>query len=180
MAEPRGWSIGQRRLHWWTALLVATGFALAWIMVAVPLRDLLTKFLLYQAHKTLGLLVLALTLVRLALRARRGRPAFPTDLASWRRPAAASVQAILYALLVITPLLGYLTAATAPIQVPTLFLLLINVPHVVGPNPWWFAILRSVHQAFAITLVALAGGHAAAAFQHHRNGQPLLLAMWRG
>jgi len=146
----------------------------------VPLRDLLAKFLLYQAHKTLGILVLAFTVIRLALRARYGRPPLAASLARWRRPAATSAHAMLYALLIVTPLLGYLTAATAPIQVPTLFLLIINVPHVVGPNPWWFAILRPVHRAFAITLVVLAAGHAAAALQHHRNGQPVLLAMWRG
>ena len=58
MAE--AWRPTQRRLHWWTAGLVATGFAIAWIMVAVPLRDLLVKFLLFQLHKTIGLTVFAL------------------------------------------------------------------------------------------------------------------------
>ncbi|MGH7156253.1 MAG: cytochrome b/b6 domain-containing protein, partial [Acetobacteraceae bacterium] len=86
----------------------------------------------------------------------------------------------LYGLLVCTPVLGYLTAATAPVQVPTLFMLVVNVPHVVGPNPWWFSVLRPIHRTFAITLMVLAAGHAAMALQHHRRGHPLLLAMWRG
>jgi cytochrome b561 len=73
---PAGWSTAQRRLHWWTAALVGLGFVLGWVMVAVPLRALLAKFLLYQVHKTLGLLVLGLTAARLPVRLRRGRPAW--------------------------------------------------------------------------------------------------------
>src|SRR5512140_1451834 len=62
---PASWSPAQRWLHWLTAGLVLVGFGLGWWMVAVPFRALLLKFALYQAHKTIGLVVLALVLVRL-------------------------------------------------------------------------------------------------------------------
>ena len=175
-----GWTRAQRRLHWWTAALVACGFALGWIMVAVPLRDLLTKFLLFQLHKTLGLTVLGLAAVRLALRARRGRPAMEARLAEWERRAASLAHAMLYALLLAVPVLGYLTACTAPGGVPTLFLAVIPVPAIVGPNEAWFAVLRPVHRWAAVGLVALATGHALAALRHHRRGLPVLARMWRG
>lgn len=177
---PSGWSIAQRRLHWWTAALVGLGFVLGWVMVAVPLRALLAKFLLYQAHKTLGLLVLILTLARLPLRLRRGRPAWEPALPGWQRRAAAAMHLALYGLLLVVPLLGYLTAATAPAQVPTLFLGVIPVPHLVGTDPAWFALLRQVHRALAILLAALASAHALAALANHRRGQHGLAAMWRG
>jgi cytochrome b561 len=177
---PAGWSAAQRRLHWWTAALVALGFALGWVMVAVPLRALLAKFLLYQAHKTFGLLVLGLTLARLAVRLRRGRPAWDAALPAWQLRAAAWMHAALYVLLLAVPALGYLTAATAPAQVPTLFLGVIPVPHLVGTDPAWFAVLRQVHRALAILLVALAAAHALAALANHRRGHRGLVAMWRG
>ena len=179
-AEPRrGWSGVQRRLHWWIAALILAGFTLAWVMVAVPLRELLVKFLLYQAHKTIGLLVLALMLWRLVLRAWRGRPAWEGDLPAWQRGAAALMHAALYGLALLVPVLGYFVAATAPAQVPTLFLLVLKVPHVVAPDAAAFAVLRPIHRAAAILLVALAVGHAAMAVQHHRRGRATLRRMWR-
>jgi cytochrome b561 len=177
---PAQWSSAQRRLHWWTASLVGLGFVLGWVMVAVPLRVLLTKFLLYQAHKTLGLLVLMLTLARLPVRLRRGRPAWDAALPAWQRRAAARMHLALYGLLLVVPALGYLTAATAPAQVPTLFLGVIPVPHLVGTDLAWFAVLRQVHRALAILLVALATAHALAALANHLRGHRGLVAMWRG
>jgi cytochrome b561 len=174
------WSRAQRRLHWWTAALVSAGFVLAWIMVAVPLRDLLTKFLLYQLHKTFGLTVLALLAWRWALRARRGRPAPEAAMPRRERLAAALGQGALYALLLVVPVLGYLTACVAPGGIPTLFLAVIPIPSVTGPDPAWYAVLFQVHRWAAVALVVLAGGHALAAWRHHRRGRAVLLRMWRG
>lgn len=175
-----GWSRPQRRLHWSTAVLVVLGFVVAWVMVALPLSQLLLKFLLYQLHKTIGLLVLGLTLVRLPIRLLRGRPAWEADLPAWQQHAAGRVHLVLYVLLLVVPVLGYLTAATAPAQVPTLFLGVINVPHVVGVDPAAFAWLRPLHRALAILLIVLATGHAAVAVLHHRRGRRVLIGMWRG
>ncbi len=173
-----GWSRAQRRLHWWAAGLIVAGFALAWLMVAVPLDQLLAKFLLYQAHKTIGLLVLALLLWRLALRLRRGRPAWEAGLSSLQVRLAGGVHGALYVLMFVVPVLGYFVAATAPARVPTLFLLVVPVPHVVAPDAAAFAVLRAVHRAAAILLVALAAGHAAMAVRHHTQGRRVLARMW--
>lgn len=176
----QAWSRVQRRLHWGTAVLVVLGFLVAWVMVAVPLRDLLVKFLLYQAHKTLGLLVLLLTAARVLVRRRQGRPAWDGDLPGWQRRAASGMHLGLYALLLTVPVLGYFTAATAPAQVPTLFLLVIPIPHLVGVDPTAFAVLRPMHRALAILLVVLASAHALAAVANHLRGRRTLVAMWRG
>lgn len=132
-----------RHLHWWSAGLVVFGFALAWVMVALPLSQLLVKFLLYQVHKTVGITVFALAVVRLAM---------------VRRPRG--MRLILLALLLIVPILGYLTAATSVTGVPTLFLGFISIPHIVPPNALWCAILTAIHRALAVALILLAGWHA--------------------
>jgi cytochrome b561 len=177
MPAEAAWSPVQRRLHWWTAALVALAFPLGFLMVWVPLRDLLAKFLLYQVHKSIGLIVLLLVAARLLLRLTRGRPAWDALPAIQRRLAVA-MHALLYILLVVTPVLGYLVAATAPAQVPTLFLLLINVPHLLPTDPARYALLLPIHRAAAILLVVLACGHAAAAIDHHRRGRATLARMW--
>jgi cytochrome b561 len=179
-AEQAGWSRTRRRLHWITAALVAAGFVLGLVMKQAAPDDLLTLFLMFQLHKSIGIAVIALTVWRLMVRALRGRPPWEADLPEWQRRAAALVHTALYALLVLVPVLGYLSAASAPTRVPTLFLLVIPIPHIVGADPGLFAVVSRLHLALAILLALLACGHAAAAVHNHRLGRPTLLAMWRG
>ncbi len=170
MPDRAVWSRAQRRLHWWTAALVVVAFPLGFLMVGVPVTALLTKFLLYQLHKTIGIVVAGLVAARLVLRVTRGRPDWDPGLDRRQRTAAASIHALLYILLLAVPVLGYLTASTAPARVPTLFLGLISVPHALDADAAWFAVLRQVHRAAAILLVLLAGGHASAAVYDHLRG----------
>ena len=176
---PAEWSFAQRLLHWTTAVLVAGGFVLAFVMVALPLRELLLKFTLYQAHKSIGLLVLLLVLARLLLRLVRGRPA-PDPMPRWQARAAAVGHGVLYVLLLAVPMLGYCVASTASLRVPTRFLGLTALPDPIGPDPALFAVLRPLHRGLAITLVALAAGHAAMAVYHHFRNGTVLRRMWFG
>jgi cytochrome b561 len=177
---PAAWSPAQRRLHWSIAALVFAGAALGLRMVAVPFEELLLKFLLYQLHKTIGLTVLGLALAQIVLHHRRGRPAWPPDMPRWQRSAASMTHVALLALLIATPMLGYFTAATAPARIPTLFLGLVPVPHIVGTSRSWFEILRRMHLALALLILALAAVHAGAAINHQLHGRRVLSRMWRG
>lgn len=156
------------------------GFGIGLYMVGLPFRRLLQKFLLYQLHKTIGITVLVLAGTQIVLHTRRGRHARDRDLPRWQSRAAAVVHALLFALIVLTPAFGYVTAATAPARVPTLFLGVIPVPHIIGTSRFWFSILRPVHLTLAILLVSLASGHALVALDHHRKDRRTLIAMWRG
>jgi cytochrome b561 len=178
--EARGWSQAQRLAHWLTAALVAIGIAVAIVMVRLPLSELRTKFWLYQIHKSIGLVVLAIVLARLALRAAEGRPGWSATLSAGRRKLAARGHVVLYALLLIVPTLGYLTAASAPFQVPTLFLGLFAVPHVIAPDPTLYANVRLAHWIAATLLGVLALGHAGIAIAAHRDGDAMLRRMWSG
>ena len=178
--RPASWSRAQRLLHWAIAALVLLAAPMGVYMVALPFQQLLLKFLLYQLHKTIGITAFILALSQLALHWRRGRPAWDSGLPGWQRRAASAVHATLFGLLLVTPFLGYLTAATAPARIPTLFLGIIPVPHVVGTDPAWYAVLRQVHLGLALLLVVLAFGHALMALHHHRGGSDTLARMWRG
>jgi cytochrome b561 len=180
VGRPASWSRAQRILHWAIAALVLLAAPMGVYMVALPFRQLLLKFLLYQLHKTIGIAVFALALSQLGLHWRRGRPAWIEGLPDWQRRAASAVHAVLFGLLCVTPILGYLTAATAPARIPTLFLGVIPVPHIVGTDSAWFAVLRQIHLGLALLLVVLALGHALMALYHHRVGDRVLARMWRG
>jgi cytochrome b561 len=178
--RPASWSRAQRLLHWAIAALVLLGAPMGVYMVALPFRQLLLKFLLYQLHKTIGITVFLFALGQLALHWRRGRPDWDAGLPEWQRRAAVVVHAALFGLLCATPILGYLTATTAPARIPTLFLGVVPVPHIVGTDPTWFAVLRHVHLGLALLLVLLASGHATMALRHHWAGDRTLARMWRG
>lgn len=176
-ATPERWSRPQRRLHAWGAVLVVLTLGLSLVMVALPMSQLLAKFLAYQLHKTFGLLVLILTLARLGFRLARPAPVL-TGLTPGRQRAARWGQGVLYALLLLVPLLGYLTAQAAAGPVPTTLFLVIPVPHLLDPDPALYAWLRPIHQAAAWSLIALAAAHASFALWHHRQGVPVLGRIW--
>lgn len=160
------------------AALVFLNFLLALVMVALPLSALLAKILTYQLHKSIGLLLIPLWAWRLWLLARRGRPASVT-LPGWQQGAARLGQGLLYALLIAVPLLGFLSAAAAPIAVETVFFLILPIPHPFPPDQALYDLLRPLHQGAAWGLVGLALGHGALAIHHHRRGLPILRRMWR-
>lgn len=173
------WSVAQRRLHWAMAGIVFVNFVLALVMVALPLSALFAKILTYQLHKSLGLLLIPLWAWRLWLLARRGRPA-PVTLPAWQQGAARLGQGALYALLIAVPMLGFLSAAAAPVAVETVFFLILPIPHPFPPDQALYDLLRPLHQGAAWALIMLALGHGAMAILHHRQGLPVLRGMWRG
>jgi cytochrome b561 len=176
LTRPAAWSRAQRWLHWATAGLLLGTLLLSVAMVQLPLTQLLAKFLAYQLHKSLGLLVLALVVARLALRARRPAPEL-SGLSPGSARLARLGQGALYALLLAVPVLGWLVAQLAPGPVPTTLFLVVPVPHVLDPDPWLYAWLRPIHQAAAYLLLLLATVHALLALRHHRAGLPVLARM---
>jgi len=178
--EPRqgGWSLAQRLLHWSTAVLVVAGFVIGLYMIGVPMRELLLKFVLFQVHKSFGLLVLLMVIARLSLRISRGRPA-PVPAPRWQTLAADAGHCALYGLLIVVPALGYLVASSSPIRIPTLFLGVIRLPDVTGANRALFDAVAPLHRWLAILLVTLAGGHAIMAAYHQVRDGVTLRRMWR-
>jgi cytochrome b561 len=69
-------------LHWLVAALVLSQFGLGWTMSGLPLSQL--KFDLYQLHKSLGLTIFALVVVRLAWRLGHSPPPLPASLPACR------------------------------------------------------------------------------------------------
>jgi cytochrome b561 len=116
-----------RRLHWLTSVLVLALLALGLIMTRASMR-LETTVAVYQMHKSLGCLVLVLTLVRLVVRLRQGTPALAVQ-SVWRRGLAHGTHAALYAVLLAMPVLGWLQVSASPVPFPTVLFGVLEVPH---------------------------------------------------
>lgn len=177
--RPTRWHPALVTLHWLTLLLVVSQF-----VVASPMRDesrdLVSRFELYQLHKSVGLTVAGLIVLRLLLRLTMPAPP-PANPGLLLRLASDSVHAGLYLCLILLPVTGFLMAAASPIQIPTLYFGWFAVPHPIGPDKATYELLRSLHYWLGNLLLGLAAIHVAAALVHAllwRDG--LLRRMWFG
>lgn len=148
-------------LHWATVLAVAVTVPLAFIMQAMPLG--LDKLQAYGWHKSIGLAVLAATVLRLAWRSVNPRPAPPAGPA-WQHRAARAVHAALYACLLALPVLGWLHSAAA--NTPVAVFGLVVLPPPIAADRGLVEPLRTAHAAVAWTLLALLALHVLAALKH--------------
>ncbi|WP_454918356.1 cytochrome b [Xanthobacter sediminis] len=155
-----------RGLHWLMAALVLGQLGLGFTMTFGAF-DLPTAFTLYQWHKWIGLVVLALWLPRLV--ARRLTVA-PPAVEGWRGRIAGATHAALYVLLLLMPISGWLATSASPLHLPLLVPLpgigLLRVPDLIAPDAAAYAVLSTMHEVCAYALSALLALHVAAALHH--------------
>ena len=157
-------------LHWLTALAVAGLMVVGEVMTGLAKGSSL-KFTLYQWHKSVGITVLLLTLLRLGWRLAH-RPPPPTGLASWERQGAAVVHAVLYGLLLALPLLGWAAVSASPLNIPTVLFGVVPWPHLPGfaalvDRAALAEVLEDVHSDGASIMMLVACLHILAALWHH-------------
>jgi cytochrome b561 len=116
-------------------------------------------------HLSVGMLVLLLALARIGWKAwNSGHPA-PLGQVVWQRKAAAAGHGILYLLLLLQPLTGWLMVSAA--GYPVGFFGRLEFPAIGGANPDLHETLEEVHEFLFDALVVVAVVHVAAALYHH-------------
>lgn len=154
-------------LHWSSLILLLALAVIGLCMVDLPRGDAM-RSLLYATHKSLGVTVLALALLRLLVRARvRAPAALPGP--AWQMRAARISQVAMYGLLLAIPLSGWLLNSVAGQPLP--WFGLFELPALVGRQPAWRKPLDSAHVWLFWTLAALTCLHVLAVLHHH---------WWRG
>lgn len=159
----RRWGSIAQFLHWSVAALIFTLMALGWLAVSTPLSP--AKINLFYWHKSLGMLVLVLVLVRLGWRAGNPAPALPADLPRWEPLLARAVHVILYILIVLMPVSGWLIDSASGIPFKIFWALpLPAITPVSGSLEHAFEVL---HLAIFWALAAVLIGHIGASLRHH-------------
>lgn len=154
-------------LHWLIAVLIFGQFGVGFIMTAWLDALPEAQFWAYQWHKSLGLLTLALVMLRLAWFALNARPA-PLSLSPAERCAARLVQSWLLLGPLAVALAGWATASASPLGIPTLAFNLFLVPHLpLQAGEAQEAFWSNLHRILAWLTVIAAAGHATAALHHH-------------
>jgi cytochrome b561 len=151
----------QRLLHWVMAVCI-----LAMLFIGVGMvSTVMPKYLsLVAIHKSLGIAILVLALIRLGVRLCYGAPPLPADLPEPMRLAAHLSHYALYALMIGMPLLGWamLSAAAYPVVVFGGFYLPAILPQSDALHTW----LWDAHFYLAFAFFGLVLMHVAAALFH--------------
>ncbi|WP_372780763.1 cytochrome b/b6 domain-containing protein [Litorivivens sp.] len=167
--------------HWLIAALIIINLGLGWWM-GDALNDSASRNTAanaFQWHKSIGLSVLALSLLRLSWRLLHPAPALPPHTPPWERFAASATHGLFYALMLGLPLSGWLYVSTqwrgdAPMTVPTLWFGLFEVPHLLALNTQDDTARQAIagttlqaHEILSSVFILLLVLHVAAAFRHH-------------
>ena len=128
------------------------------------------RFSLYQLHKSIGITILLLTLVRIGWRIAHPPPPLSATLRLWERRLAHLTHGGFYALLLALPLSGWLIVSTSKIAVPTRLFGLLAWPHIPVPD----TLRKTVHEISEVShgllvwiIFVLIALHIAGALKHH-------------
>lgn len=149
--------------HWTIVVLIIVQFILANRAHDLPLGS--AKVAVLAQHKSFGITILGLALLRLIWRWLNTVPAEPLDLPQWQRIAARISHIALYALLLITPVIGWLMSSAR--NFPVSWFGLVTLPDFIAPDKAAYEVLHDTHELLAQTIFWLALLHMAAALKHH-------------
>ncbi|MGD8926727.1 MAG: cytochrome b [Thioalkalispiraceae bacterium] len=158
------WGIVSVCLHWLTAITVVGLFILGLWMVELTYYDRWYNEAPF-IHKSIGILLFVLTMVRLVWRYSHETPVAIASHTVLERKAARAVVVIIYLLLLTVMISGYLisTADGRGIDVFGWF----EIPATVYGYNQQEDIAGAVHLVLAISLISLVVVHAVAALKHH-------------
>lgn len=160
--EP-SWNGVVKFLHWLVALLVFTQFALGWLAATWRLSP--TKLDLFVWHKSIGMLVLVLVLLRLVWRLATPTPPLPAGMPAWERAAAHGSHVLLYVVMLGMPLSGWVVNSASGVPFKVFWRL--PLPPITAVDRHVAEVASLVHFSLGLLLAAILLVHIGAALRHH-------------
>jgi cytochrome b561 len=149
--------------HWLVAALTVVAVLLGWVIAGTP-RNTPQRDLVLLLHRSLGLTILAAVVFRAGWRWRHPAPPLPPAFARVERVLARSTHFMLYVILIVIPLAGYLNAAAAGHAVSLFGILWI--PPCLPENDRVSQAAIAVHLIGQYILYLFVGLHTAGALYH--------------
>jgi cytochrome b561 len=162
-SPPKRYGIVAQLLHWIVAGLIVTQFVLARKAEDLPLG--MHKLALFARHKSFGMTVLMLAILRLAWRLKNPPPPLPAAMPPIERFLARFTHVAFYVLLFAMPLTGWMMSSAKNYSVS--WFGLFTWPNLIAPNENAFNFLRTTHDMLSDALFAIAVLHILAALKHH-------------
>lgn len=159
-------------LHWLVALLIIgnliAGFLMGGMLDSAEPAQRKLGFTIVQLHKSVGLTVLVLGILRLVLRLVEGLPPLPGHMTGFERFLARSTHAGFYALMILIPLSGWIMVSASPLNFPTQYFGLFEWPHLpVETSRETAGAASETHEILAWSAIILLGLHVLGALKHH-------------
>jgi cytochrome b561 len=149
-------------LHWLVACFILIQFILGVYAASLPLSMARLQWL--STHKSIGMTLLLLLLLRALWRWIDPPPPLPDSLARWERRAALMMHAALYITPVLAILAGWLYASATGLSVNWFGRVL--VPDLIAKNSQLAPLLKTLHQTLAVLLGLFLSAHIGAALRH--------------
>lgn len=150
-------------LHWLVAACVLLTAPVAIAMTRIGKGP--TQDALYNLHKSLGVLILILMVLRLVNRLAAGALAPEAGITPWQKTVSSLVHTSLYVLLIAMPVVGHI--ANSAYGATTPFFGLFELPGIIGKNEELATQLFTIHRWVGWLVILLVVTHIGAALYHH-------------
>jgi cytochrome b561 len=163
MKRTRSYTPVAKGLHWLMAVMILGMLALGLYMHDLPFSP--QKLQLYSWHKWTGVTLFMLVWVRLAWRLVHPPPPLPAQTPARVKLAAGLGHGLLYVLMILIPISGWLMSSAQGFQ--TVWFGLVPIPDLIGRDRALADTLVLVHKALNLTLMITLAVHVLAALWHH-------------
>lgn len=150
-------------LHWAVAAMIVLQYVL--IELAEDSESRIGRLALTANHKSVGMTILVLAVLRLAWRLKVSPPKLPDHMPNWQVQVSGLTHWALYGLLFALPLTGWLMSSAASYSVS--WFGLFSWPDLIAPNESRRDVLKFIHEWLGKGLFVLAVVHVLAACKHH-------------
>ncbi|WP_269584004.1 cytochrome b [Roseibium sp. Sym1] len=156
------YSLIARSIHWLTALMVLTMVPAGLVMIRIEGGALQNQ--LFDFHRSVGIVLMLLTVLRLAYRLTHPPAPLPDSMPHWQKLAAKATHVFLYGFLLVNPFLGWVATSAygAKISVFGLY----TMPALIAKDRALSEQLFQVHLALGLLFTAAVLLHIAAALYH--------------
>jgi len=158
----QGYAKSAKMLHWLMALAIIMMLPVGFTMEGYPES---IKWTAYGLHKSTGILLFTLVIIRVMVRLKNTPPALPDNMSKLQVLAVHVAHFSLYGLMFVLPLSGWAMSSAG--GYPVDFYGLFVVPPLIEKNKELFDLTKELHEFFGITIAVLVGLHIAAALYHH-------------
>ena len=159
-----------KAIHWVMAALIIVLIAVGMYMAELDKEDP-SRLQLFAMHKSFGMLVLMLAVIRIVWLRMSPAPALPSVFTDKEKRIVSGVKGVLYLLMFLAPISGYVMSSAA--GKPVAFFGLFEMPLFIAQNKSIAGFAHEMHEMLAFAMIAFILLHVAGAIKHRlkdRNG----------